>query len=288
MPASMTAFSRQERQGDWGVLTIELRSVNHRYLDVSLRLPEELRALEPKLRERIARVLARGKVDCQLRYEAPESSNRELVLDKELAARVARATRDIDALLHAPAPISSLDVLRWPGVLVVPAADTERLQAEALALLDAALVDLTAMRRREGQRIREMLETRCAELRRIVAEVQALLPEIRQRWRERLTGRLEEVQGELDPGRLEQEMVIFAQRIDVAEELDRLQAHVQEVLGVLERDEPVGRRLDFLMQELNREANTLGSKSVDARSSRAAVDLKVLIEQMREQVQNVE
>lgn len=288
MPASMTAFSRQERQGEWGALTVELRSVNHRYLDISLRLPEELRSLEPKLRERLNARLARGKIDCQVRYQAPDTATGELVVNRELVSRLAHASREIDGMLYDPAPVSSLDVLRWPGVLTTPEADAERLRGEALASLEDAIGELIAMRRREGERIRDLIELRCSEVDVRVEEVRALMPEIRQRWRDRLLARLEEVRAELDDSRLEQEMAIFAQKLDVSEELDRLQAHLAEVRQVSTQDKPIGRRLDFLMQELNREANTLGSKSADARTSRAAVDLKVLIEQMREQVQNVE
>lgn len=288
MPASMTAFSRQERQGEWGALTVELRSVNHRYLDLSLRLPEELRSLEPKLRERLGARLARGKLDCQVRYQPPEAGSGELQINKELATRIAHASREIDGLLYDPAPVSSLDVLRWPGVLTTRGADAEQVSGAALAALDSALDELIAMRRREGARIRELIGARCDEVAELVRQVREIMPEVSQRWRERLLARLEEVRAEMDNARLEQEMAIFAQKIDISEELDRLQAHLEEVRQVIAQEKPVGRRLDFLMQELNREANTLGSKSVDARTSRAAVDLKVLIEQMREQIQNVE
>lgn len=288
MPASMTAFSRQESQGDWGTLTVELRSVNHRYLDVSLRLPEELRSLEPKLRERLSARVARGKLDCQVRYQPPEAGSGELQINRELATRIAQASREIDGLLYDPAPVSSLEVLRWPGVLATAEADAGCVREAALGAVEAALDELIAMRRREGERIRELVAGRCEEVAELVGQVRDIMPEVRQRWRERLLARLEEVRAELDPARLEQEIAIFAQKIDISEELDRLQAHLEEVRQVITEDKPVGRRLDFLMQELNREANTLGSKSADARTSRAAVDLKVLIEQMREQIQNVE
>ncbi|KPK40668.1 MAG: hypothetical protein AMJ69_01585 [Gammaproteobacteria bacterium SG8_47] len=288
MIRSMTAFTRQERSGDWGAIAVELRSVNHRYLDMSMRLPDELRALEPKLREAIQARLGRGKVDCTIRFEAPRASAGELVVDKDLAKQLAHASREVDALLYSPAPVSSLDVLRWPGVLQAAPTDWERLHAEALGVLGEALTDLVSAREREGAKLRELIELRCQALSDVVQAVRAELPDIRARWREKLLARLAEIQAEADPARLEQEMVYLAQRMDVDEEIDRLEAHVAEVRRVLDVKEPVGRRLDFLMQELNREANTLGSKSVDASSTRASVDLKVLIEQMREQVQNIE
>ncbi len=288
MLRSMTAFARQEGQGEWGSLALELRSVNHRYLEIALRLPEELRSLEPQLRERIAARLGRGKVDVNLRLQGPTSGAAELVVDKDLAAKVAQASREIDALLYDPAPVNSMDVLRWPGILAARPLDAERLAAQALGLLESGLEELIDTRAREGGKLESFLLARCSEILEAVGRVRALMPEIQAQWGERLRARLQEVRAELDAGRLEQEMVMFAQKSDVSEELDRLEAHVEEVRRVLGQERPVGRRLDFLMQELNREANTLGSKSADARTTRISVDLKVLIEQMREQIQNIE
>ncbi|MEJ2508126.1 MAG: YicC family protein [Gammaproteobacteria bacterium] len=288
----MTAFTRKEDDGSWGHLTLELRSVNHRYLETTLRLPEELRALEPRLRERIGERLGRGKVDCNMRYEAPQLQAGEVVVNKEFAQGLAHASREVDSMLYNPAPVSSMDVLKWPGVLQTPAPDLEKLAGAVIALLDSALEDLVATREREGDKLKGLIEQRCDAVAEVAARVRQALPAIQQRLRERLLARLSEIGSEVgtepDSGRLEQEMVYLAQRMDVDEELDRLETHLEEVRRVLGEEQPVGRRLDFLMQELNREANTLGSKSADAETTRASVDLKVLIEQMREQVQNIE
>jgi len=288
MLRSMTAFARVERRGTWGQLTWELRSVNHRYLELSPRLPEGLRGLEPAARERCSRRLGRGKLEVGLRYLAASQSGNELVLDRRQAERVVAAAREIEAMLERSAAISSLDVLRWPGVAEQPEPDLELVQAQALAALDEALDELVASREREGEQIHALLVQRCRAIGELVARLRVLRPEILQRQRERLLTRLGDLPTTADPGRLEQELVLLAQRLDVDEELDRLDAHLVEIADALVRQEPVGRRLDFLMQELNREANTLSSKSPDATSTRLAVDLKVLIEQMREQVQNVE
>ncbi len=288
MIRSMTAFARRESQGPWGNLTLELRAVNHRFLELSVRLPEELRAFEPMIRERIGRALSRGKVDCNVRYQSASAFPEALEVNRELASRLAHVSREVDALLYNPAPVNSLDVLKWPGVLQVPSPDPEQLKRETQAALDTALEDMRANREREGEKLKTLILQRCDGVAAIVAQVRTRVPEVVERYRERLRHRLAEVAGELDEGRVEQEMVLLAQRMDVDEEMDRLGAHLGEVRNVLERDEPVGRRLDFLMQELNREANTLGSKSMDAETTRASVDLKVLIEQMREQIQNIE
>jgi uncharacterized protein (TIGR00255 family) len=284
----MTAFARQESQGAWGNLVIELRSVNSRYLETTLRMPEDLRSLEHQLRERIGQALNRGKVECNLRHQPPADIPGEIVINHELAARIAHATREIDAALYNPAPINGLEVLRWPGVMQLPVTDPEQLKTAAVELLDAALRELTAQREREGAQLKEIILQRCTAMDGVIAGVKERLPQVMAAMRERLRSRLAELQVEADPGRLEQEMVIQAQRLDVDEEVDRLTTHLAEVRRVLDQDQPVGRRLDFLMQELNREANTLGSKSADTETTRASVDLKVLIEQMREQIQNIE
>ncbi|HEY0634441.1 MAG TPA: YicC/YloC family endoribonuclease [Gammaproteobacteria bacterium] len=288
MIRSMTAFARQESQDVWGSLVIELRSVNHRYLETTLRMPEELRSLEPQLRDRISQTLNRGKVECNLRYQPPAEIPGEIAINRELVARIAHASREIDAILYNPAPINALELLRWPGVLQLPVADPEQLKAAAVALLDAALQEMTAVREREGEKLRNIILQRCDAMAGVIAGVQERLPQVMNALRERLRQRLAELQVEAEPGRLEQEMVIQTQRLDVDEEVDRLKTHLAEVRRILNQDQPAGRRLDFLMQELNREANTLGSKSADAETTRASVDLKVLIEQMREQIQNIE
>ncbi|HFC52921.1 MAG TPA: YicC family protein [Gammaproteobacteria bacterium] len=287
MVRSMTAFARAERHGDSGSLDLELRSVNHRYLEMSLRLPEELRFLEMDLRERIGARLGRGKVECRIGYH-PSAAGQELLVDEDLARQVANASRAIDAMLYNPSAVSSMEILRWPGVLQPPRLESGELREQLLDLLDRALDELIATRAREGEQLGALIERRCGAVEEVVEQLRGHLPEVAREMRQRLQERLSEVREELDPARLEQEMLLFAHKMDVSEELDRLMAHVREVRHVLQQERPMGRRLDFLMQELNREANTLASKAADARTTRAAVDLKVLIEQMREQVQNIE
>jgi len=289
---SMTAFSRQEGDTEKGHLVWELRSVNHRFSEVSLRLPEELRFLEPKIREQVAKRIKRGKVDANLRFQpAGQQEGSEQVpleIDTALVEKLAHATREIDQLLYNAAPVNALDVLQWPGVLKAPEKNTEQLAADTLALLDAALVDLRDSRAREGEKLKAVIEARCTAIEAQVKIVTERLPAILQATRERLEKRLAEIREELDPARLEQEVVILLNKADVDEEIERLKAHIGEVRRVLNQDEPVGRRLDFLMQELHREANTLGSKSVHTDTTAVSVELKVLIEQMREQIQNIE
>ncbi|WP_303902837.1 YicC/YloC family endoribonuclease [Thiohalomonas denitrificans] len=287
MLRSMTAFARQEIQGDWGALALELRSVNHRYLEIALRLPEEFRAREPAIREQMGKHLGRGKVDVSLRY-TPPAGGAELQLNQALAKQLAQFSREVDALIYNASPVSSMDILHWPGVLESPRPDPDQLQERFMVLLEEALGELVATREREGERLESLIVQRCDAIGEVVKEVRTRLPELRQRLRERLEQRLAEARAELDEGRLEQEVVYFANKLDVDEELDRLDAHIDEVRRVLKEKKPVGRRLDFLMQELNREANTLASKSSDTKVTRASVDLKVYIEQMREQVQNIE
>lgn len=289
MIRSMTAYARTSMETDVGTITWELRSVNNRYLDQSLRLPDELRNLDPHVRERVSARLRRGKVDCTAKLQvAAAHADDTLTLNEALLKQLAEACDTVANHMRAPAPVSPTELLRWPGVIESRGLDIERATAMALQALDGALDELIATREREGDKLKHMILERCAQIRTLITEVSQLLPEIIDAARERIRGRLEEVVAELDPTRLEQEMVLFTGKADVAEEVDRLVAHIEEVERVLSRDEPAGRRLDFLMQELNREANTLGSKSVDTQTTRASVDLKVLIEQMREQVQNIE
>ena len=294
MVHSMTAFAREESSTEWGGAAWELRSVNHRYLDVSLRLPEELRALDAKVRERIAARVRRGKVDGSLRLQPAAAGVGGLSLDLDLAERLLDAKRKVEATARRSAgalplrPPTALDILRWPGVVEPPGIDRESAGDAALQLLDRALDALVAARAREGAKLGELVSRRCEEVASIAARVRAALPDVQERYRARLVARLDEARVDLDPNRLAHELVMFATRTDVAEELDRLDAHVTEVRDALGGGSPLGRRLDFLMQELQREANTLGSKSADPDTSRASVDLKVLIEQMREQVQNIE
>jgi len=288
MIRSMTAFARQEREIPAGILSWELRSLNHRYLEVSLRVPDELRALEAVLRERIQSRLGRGKVDCSCRFRPAASTSAPVDIDPDNLNRLLAACRSVNEQLQQAAPLSAVELLRWPGVVRETVPDTAPLQQAALELLDATLDELVSGRTREGAQIERLLQARCDSIATQVGAMRVFMPEIRAALRRKMETRLAELDVAVDPGRLEQELVLQLQKIDVDEELDRLDSHINEVRRVLEQTEPVGRRLDFLMQELNREANTLGSKSVAVDSTSVSVELKVLIEQMREQVQNVE
>ena len=287
MARSMTGFARRETRAAFGVLVWEVRSVNHRYLDMSLRLPEELRGLEAECRERIAAEVKRGKLDGQLRFE-PVAADASLQVDEARARAVGQAAMRVASLLGASAALSPLDVLRWPGVVQEPTLDVAAVGEAALTLLKQTLTDLSAARGREGERTAAVLKDRAARIGAIVTALRARQGDMLAALRDKLRTRIEELKVQVDAQRLEQEIVILAQRLDVAEELDRLQSHLKEFDDSLKGGEAVGRRLDFLMQEFNREANTLGSKSQDATLTQQVVDLKVLIEQMREQVQNLE
>jgi uncharacterized protein (TIGR00255 family) len=285
----MTGFARRERQGPWGTLTCELRSVNHRYLELSLRLPEDLRSLENDARQILGSLLRRGKVDAGVYLRGSPATVAALELNASLAEQVLARAADVSQISGGTAgALDPLDVLRWPGVIRETERDISPLAAEATQLLRETAADLNDARAREGARIREMLAQRCEALRDIVATLRAKLPELAARIRTRVAERVAQLGTQVDPERLEQEIVLLAYKMDVEEELDRLGSHLTETLQVLDSTEPAGRRLDFLMQEFNREANTLSSKSQDVEMTRAAVDMKVLIEQMREQVQNVE
>jgi uncharacterized protein (TIGR00255 family) len=288
MIASMTGFARRETSASWGTLVCELRSVNHRFLEVGFRLPDELRATEGELRARLTKQLRRGKVDCSISYRRPQGSSGALDIDAAGLERVLGAVQVINRALPAPATLNALDVLRWPGVLREESTGGDELQQAAQALFGQTLEELVAMRAREGGRLRELLGERCTSLETLVAGVRVRLPEVQARMRGRLNERLAEITASPDQERLEQELAILLQRLDVDEELERLTGHIEEVRRVIAGTEAAGRRLDFLMQELNREANTLSSKSQDLETTRSAVDMKVLIEQMREQVQNAE
>lgn len=288
MIRSMTGFARRERQGPWGTLVCEVRTVNHRYLETSLRLPEELKALDNDVRQVIASALRRGKVDANLYLKSAAGTQRSLELDGQLLDQLVARVEQVSGRLKDPAPISPIDLLRWPGVVREAEVDVKPVLEAALQLVQESLSELNETRLREGQRIRELLLARCLTMRMQVQAVRARLPEVSRRMRDRIVERIAQLGTTSDPERLEQELVLYAHKMDVDEELDRLGAHLDEVTSVLGSAEPAGRRLDFLMQELNREANTLSSKSQDSETTRAAVDMKVMIEQMREQVQNVE
>jgi uncharacterized protein (TIGR00255 family) len=289
MIRSMTGFARRERQGPWGTLTCELRTVNHRYLEVSVRLTDELRGTETEVRQLLGSVLKRGKADLSVYLRNTAASSTTLELNRPLVEQILRCTNDVGSMLGGiPGPLSPLDVLRWPGVIREAERDLTPVLTEAMQLVRETAAELTEARAREGTRIHELLRQRCESLIGQVATVRARLPEVSARIRAKVTERLAQLGVQTDPERLEQELVLLAYKMDVEEELDRLGSHVTETLAILDSKEPAGRRLDFLMQELNREPNTLSSKSQDVETTRAAVDMKVLIEQMREQVQNVE
>ncbi|KQN96565.1 MULTISPECIES: YicC/YloC family endoribonuclease [Stenotrophomonas] len=286
MIRSMTAYAGGERVTRWGTLGCELRSVNHRFLEVGVRLPEELRALEPQLRERVAARISRGKVDLVMRLRAPEAAP-TLSVDEALVEQLGEVAQRLHGhFLNMR--VSFTELLAYPGVLRGEAVDAAALHAEALALLDEAIDGFVAAREREGAKLTAAISERVDAIERIAGEVRELIPAIREGQRAKLAARLADLPHPVDPGRAEQELVLWLQKLDVDEELDRLGSHIGEIRRVLRQREPVGRRLDFLLQEFNREANTLGSKSVDSRTSNAAVELKVLIDQIREQVQNLE
>jgi uncharacterized protein (TIGR00255 family) len=288
MIRSMTGFARRERQGVWGTLSCELRTVNHRYLEVSLRLPDELKALDNEIRQVIAASLRRGKVDANIYLKSAAGNQRALELDLNLLNEVISRVHEVRERIQDTAAVSPLDLLRWPGVVREAEMDAAPIIAAALELAREALSELNETRQREGQRIRELLLARCTAMRAQTQSVKLRLPEVSQRLRERIKDRITQLGMAPDNERLEQELVMYAHKMDVDEELDRLVGHLDEVESALDSSEPAGRRLDFLMQELNREANTLSSKSQDSETTKAAVDMKVMIEQMREQIQNVE
>ena len=287
MTRSMTAFARQEQVLDSGTLSWEIRSVNQRYLDPHLRLPDQFRALEPKLRDQLRNNLTRGKVECHLRWH-PAQQDSNMQVNTDLVQQLNAAADQVSAIVGPTRQYSALEVLQWPGVLAEQSVDLAELQKAALGLFKQSLKELIDHREREGQALKDLVEQRLDAILDIVAKVQEQLPSILENQRQNLRDKLEELTTELEPQRLEQEMVLLANKADVAEELDRLTTHVKEVRRTLGQKQAIGRRLDFLMQELNREANTLSSKSIVAETTLSAVELKVLIEQMREQIQNIE
>jgi uncharacterized protein (TIGR00255 family) len=289
MIRSMTGFASLERHFDFGRLTWELRSLNHRYLEIGLRLPEEFRALEPAIRKTLGHYLSRGKIDVNLRFQAASGAGGgRLTLNTELAGSLLGLHSQLQELSGKQQEPQLAGLMRWPGVIEEQNPDPEPLQKAALELLEEAATELQAGRSREGEKMAAAIKERLDGIANWVVQVRDWLPEIRVALRQKMQDRIDDMQQPLDPGRLEQEISFLAQKADVDEELDRMDAHVEETRRALELDEPIGRRLDFLMQEFNRESNTLSSKSVDQRTSNAAVELKVLIEQIREQVQNIE
>ena len=285
---SMTGFARQAAECPLGTLTWELRTVNHRYLDVQFRLPEELRPSETDLRQQVSGQLKRGKIECSLHFRRAISEAAALKINQDLVMQLRAKLDELSEMLHESRAIDPIDVLRWPGVVSETEIDTGPLYEEASRLLDDTLAALGKMRASEGERIAEMIESRCADIMTIATSVRARMPDVLAAVRTRQQERIAKLDIDADPARLETELALIAQKLDVDEELDRLDSHISEIREVMASDGAVGRRLDFLMQELNREANTLGSKSADTETTKAAVELKVLIEQMREQIQNVE
>lgn len=287
MTRSMTGFSRQDHSASWGEMAVELRAVNHRYLEMSLRLPEELRALDPVIRTQIGKKLGRGKIDLSVKLTTTRSPEETITLNTELVDQLVSTARQLGDKVGGGA-LKPMDILRWPGVVVEPEKDVDAIQKTARQLIKDALVSLVDSRESEGERLEQMLRERCEAITEQVRATRERLPQIRQAIQDKLRGRLADLDVNADEGRLETEIALLLNKADVDEELDRLDSHVAEATHILTSSKPVGRRLDFLMQEFNREANTLGSKSQDAQTTKTAMELKVLIEQMREQVQNIE
>ena len=288
MTKSMTAFARTQQSLDEGELIWEIRSVNHRFLELHMKMPEDFRASEMRFREILQQRLKRGKVECNLRFNANVQQAEALSVNQQQAKSLIHACQKINDLLHQPSDVNPMEVLLYPGVVQEVKLDMKPVLAACETGLNAALDDLIAHREREGGRMSDLISQRCDAIGQIVKQTRGNMPEIQQRYQKKLRDRLDELNIEANHDRLEQELVHLAQKMDVDEELDRLDSHLKEMTDILNRDEAVGRRLDFLMQELNREANTLGSKSADISSTNASVELKVLIEQMREQIQNIE
>lgn len=285
---SMTAFARRTAQHPWGTAVWEIRSVNHRYLELTLRLPETLRELETPIRERIKQHLQRGKIECYLKYQPLGADLNTLTVNHALVEQLATTATKVKAFFPNTAPINIMDVLSWPEVLRINETQTAIGTPSLLELFDATLKDLVTARAQEGKALHDIIVKRLKETLQLTEKIKKRLPLTLENQRKKIIARLEEMKTQLNPERVEQEMVLLAQKMDIAEELDRIKIHVDEANRVLREDKAAGKRLDFLLQELNREANTLASKSMDGPISAAAVDLKVLIEQMREQIQNIE
>lgn len=284
---SMTAFARRELKAEWGTAVWEIRSVNQRFLETYFRFPEQFRGLEPVLRDRFRKRLQRGKVECALRFTTNDAAVGQFSLNENLAKQLLHAADWVQS--HGQSTgVNPVDILRWPGVMSAEEADMDQIQSQLLAEFDLCLQDFIDARGTEGTNMHSMLEQRLSGIEVEVAKVSEKMPEIVQWQKDKILNRFEEAQVELEPGRIEQEMIMLAQKMDVAEELDRLNSHVGETRKILKKGGAVGRRLDFMMQEFNRESNTLGSKSINTEITQSAVELKVLIEQMREQIQNIE
>ncbi|MFO6423918.1 YicC/YloC family endoribonuclease [Motilimonas sp. KMU-193] len=284
---SMTAYARKQFKGDWGSAVWEIRSVNQRYLETYIRTPEQFRGLEPVIREKLRKRMQRGKLEVNLRFDAAQNNTGELQINQALASQIIEHAQWVMEECGR-GQLNPIDVLRWPGVMEAPEQDVDELSKELLAALDTTINEFLDARASEGANLKVFIEQRLDEISSQAAFVRSKMPEVMAWQRERLTNRLAEAQIELEPTRLEQEMVMLAQKVDVAEELDRLDSHISETRNILKKGGAIGRRLDFMMQEFNREANTLASKSINAEITNASVECKVLIEQMREQIQNIE
>ncbi len=285
---SMTAYARKEVKGDWGSAVWEVRSVNQRYLETYFRLPEQFRSLEPVLRERFRKRLARGKVECHLRFEANPAAQSELKINEALANQVIKAAGQVMHMTGELTRINPFQVMQWPGVMETPEQDMDAINKTLLEAFDEAVSEFIDARGREGENMKALIEQRLEAIGEEVVKVRARMPEILQWQRDRLFTKFEEAKVELDPTRIEQELILLAQKSDVAEELDRLDSHIKEARNVMKKGGACGRKLDFMMQEFNRESNTLASKSISTDITASGVELKVLIEQMREQIQNIE
>ncbi len=288
MPSSMTGFARQEVQHPWGTLSCEIRSVNHRYLETSFRLPETLRSIDPTLREALRKQLSRGKVEVSIFLKTELSEDAQLGLNEMLVDKIIELAESVQAKLSMAAKLNAIDVLRWPGVIRTAEIDADEMEAATAALFQQTLDLMVQNRRREGEELSQLITRRLLSIDERVDDVRANMPHVLTAHQQKLRAKLDTLKVEIEEDRFNQEAVYIAQKVDIAEELDRLQAHLAEVRHTLKQQGPIGRRLDFLMQELNREANTLSSKSIANVTTQAAVDIKVLIEQMREQVQNIE
>lgn len=285
---SMTAYARKEIKSDWGNAVWEIRSVNQRYLETYFRLPEQFRGLEPILRERFRKRLARGKVECHLRFEANSKAQSDLNINEDLAKQVIQAAKQVMFLTGENSRLNPFQIMNWPGVMEAPEQDMDNIQKELLNAFEEAMDDFIDARGREGDNMKALIEQRLTAITEQASKVRAHMPEIMQWQRDRLLNKFEEAKIELDSSRVEQELIVLAQKSDVAEELDRLDSHVKEATNIMKKGGACGRKLDFMMQEFNREANTLASKSISTDVTASGVELKVLIEQMREQIQNIE
>lgn len=288
MTYSMTAFARHIVQGELGQYTWEIRSVNHRYCELFVRLPEDLRGLEATVRDKFAKRIKRGKIDCSLRFEPSNEANQSFLVNDAQLEKLANACATVSGKFPSLTESTALEILKWPGVINTERTAADEFEKEAISGFDQALNQLVDTRAREGKKLAEVIEQRCQAIADIVKTMRERVPDIIASIKTRHEQRISELDYDIEPSRIEQECALLMQKLDVVEELDRLDAHLSEVMRVLHAGQPAGRRLDFLMQELNREANTLGSKSAHIDTANASIDLKVFIEQMREQIQNIE